>query len=119
MCPLWQMGGMMRNERHTGRVGDIFLVEDPEMVMSRQGNCKNTQVQRGDRMMRVRHSGDCFSDYVVLRKGRVIGEWRGYDFADFATARNVVDEIVAGRLPLDEWEILLSLERLQARQGAT
>ncbi len=72
-----------RAERHTGRVGDLFILDAAAAVYGKQraGHALDgATLQAGDVLMRTAHSGDCFSQYAVFREGkRLERSWCGYD----------------------------------------
>jgi hypothetical protein len=73
---------MFDRERHTGELGDCYQVSSGAVKYShkRAGNGDFVQLQSGDILVRVAHSGDCFSTYAVFRNGFLIkGCWAGYD----------------------------------------
>ncbi len=84
-----------REERHTGRVGDTYVVRDVEHANSRAGNTQPT-LEAGDTLVRTRHSGDCFSDYAIMRNGKRAGRWAGYDLPNEWLETNVVDDVTGG-----------------------
>lgn len=90
----------MREQRHLGRVGDVFVVGDVEALQKRMGNMRNPPtMEKGDVLVRRHHSGDCFSDFAVLREGRYYAEWAGYEPGPDAALRvgNAVDSYLSER----------------------
>lgn len=89
----------MREERHTGRVGDAYLIVEMTKYHRAQGSRDgDVAYQPKDVLLRVRHTGDCFSDYFVFRHGHKIGTWSGYDAQSLTepTYRlgNVVEDMI-------------------------
>jgi len=80
-------------------VGDLFKVTDAEFVNSRSGR-EQPELMLNDLLLRLRHSGDCFCYYAIIRDGRRLAEeWAGYDVPEFI--RNVVDDV--GRTYRGPW----------------
>jgi len=84
-----------RQPRYTGSVGDSYKVVDEDYANQRSG-CDQPKLVKGDVLVSLRHSGDCFSDYAILRNEEQIGEWCGYDGAG-EFLHNVAIEYVVTR----------------------
>lgn len=65
-----------------GGIGNVYLFTDADQL--RVGNC-DWRPSPGDLCVRIQHSGDCFHDYVALRKRRDgrykrVGSFSAYAF---------------------------------------
>ena len=60
------IGGRGQHHLH-GLVGNIWRIKDPKSV--RIGNCFLAgRLKKGDLFLCVRHSGDCFQDYIYVEE---------------------------------------------------
>ncbi len=83
----------MRGERHMGAVGDAYRITDAVAAEARRGGGDYPDLEVGDVLLRLDHSGDCFSTYAVFRDGtRLLQKWRGYELGLDAIG-NVVDDL--------------------------
>lgn len=82
-----------------GRVGDCYRITDAVASGHRSGNGDFPTLKDGDIMLRLDHSGDCFSTYAVFRDGvRLEKQWRGYELGLDAIG-SVVDDLAT--LPVE------------------
>lgn len=66
--PLHEYGPGERPERKGGDIGGIYIFTQMDIDDYRVGNCwMEGRLHPGDVCMCVKHAGDCFNDYILLR----------------------------------------------------
>lgn len=99
-------GGVQRHAK--GVVGKLFRIQDPKTV--RVGNCWMAgRLLAGDLILCVRHSGDCFETYVLVKEfengleGIPGSEWGAYGHGDAIESKTQVTADQATALSAGEF----------------
>lgn len=69
-------------QTHVDEVGDLYELDEKAVAYARKqrGHGDFPDLRVGDVLVRIAHSGDCFSTFAVFRGGkRLSRDWSGYE----------------------------------------